>query len=60
MRDYGLWETTEGFRGEGGGYWDRPVMGIKKGMYCMVHWVFHANNESWNTIPKINDVLYGV
>ena len=36
-----------------------PVMGIKEGMYCMEHWVLHANNESWNTTSKTNDVLYG-
>ena len=28
-------------------------------MYWMEHWVLYANNESWNTTSKINDVLYG-
>ena len=32
--------------------WDRLVMGIKEGMYCMVHWVLYTNNESWNTMLK--------
>ena len=25
--------------GRGVGEWDRLVMGIKEGTYCMVHWV---------------------
>ena len=41
------------------GDWDRPVMGIKEGTYCMGHWVLYANNESWNTTSKTKDVLYG-
>ena len=41
------------------GDWDRPVMGIKESTYCMEHWVLYANNESWNTTPKIKNVLYG-
>ena len=28
---------------EGVGNWDRPVMGIKEGTYCMEHWVLYAN-----------------
>ena len=28
--------------------WDRPVMGIKEGTYCMVHWVLYATNEAAN------------
>ena len=39
--------------------WDRPVMGIKEGTYCMEPWVLYANNESWNTTSKTNDVLHG-
>ena len=39
-------KQTEGFRGEGMGDWDRPVMGIKEGMHYMVHWVLYASNES--------------
>ena len=39
------------------GGWVSPVMGIKEGTYCMEHWVLYANNESWNTITKTNDVL---
>ena len=54
MRDYGLWEQPEGFRGEGAGVWDRPVMGIKEATYCMVHWVLYASNESWNFKKKKN------
>ena len=52
-------KQTEGFRGEGAGVWDRPVMGIKESTYCMDHWVLYANNESWNITSKTNDVLYG-
>ena len=25
------------------------VVGIKKGTYCMEHWVWYINNESWKT-----------
>ena len=39
--------------------WDRLVMGIKEGTYCMVHWVLYTSNESWNFTSKIRDVLYG-
>ena len=35
-----------------------PVMDIKEGTYCVEHWVLYANNESWNTTSKTNDVLY--
>ena len=41
------------------GKWVRPVKGIKKGMYCMEHWVLYANNESQNTASKTNDGLWG-
>ena len=41
------------------GGWDRPVMGIKEGTYCMVHWLLYANNESWNIASKTGDILYG-
>ena len=46
-------------KGRAVGKWVRPVKGIKKGMYCMEHWVLYANNESWNTTSKTKDVLYG-
>ena len=45
--------------GRGVGEWDRLVMGIKEGMYCMVHWVLYASNELWNFTSKTRDVLYG-
>ena len=51
-------KQTEGFRGKWGGDWERPVMGIREGMYCMVHWVLYANNESWSTTSKTKDVEY--
>jgi len=35
------------------------VTGIKEGTFCMEHWVLYANNESWNTTSKTNDVMYG-
>ena len=51
-------KQTEGVRGEGVEGWVSPVMGIKKGMYCMEHWVLYASNESWNFTSKTGDVLY--
>ena len=60
MRDYGLWEKKlVVLEGKWVGGWVSPVMGIKEGMYYMDHWVLYANNESWNTTSKTNDVLYG-
>ena len=41
----------------GVGDWDRLVMGIKEGKYCMEHWLLYTNNESWNAASKTNDVL---
>ena len=52
-------KQPEGFRGEGGGGWDRPVMGIKEGTYCMEHGVFYRKIDWWNTTSKTKDVLYG-
>ena len=57
-----LWTLGNKLRvseGRGIGDWDKPVMDIKEGTYCMKHWVLYANNESWNTTSKTNDVLYG-
>ena len=59
MRDYGLWKTLEGFRGEGVGERDRLVMGSKEGTYCMVQWVLYTTNESSNFASESGDVLYG-
>ena len=42
----------------GVGDWDRLVLGIKEGTYCMVHWVLDASNESWNFTSKTREVLY--
>ena len=41
------------------GKWVRPVKGVKKGRYCMEHWLLYANSESWDTTSKVNDVRYG-
>ena len=55
-----LWTLGNKLRASGGeGEWDRLVMGIKEGTYCMVHWVLYTNNESWNTTSKTKNVLYG-
>ena len=54
--DSGKLRVSEGRRM---GDWAGPVMGIKEGTYCMVHWVLYANNKSWNITSKINEVLYG-
>ena len=61
MKHERLWtlRNKQSFRGEGVGEWDRLVMGIKEGMYCLEHWVLYANNESWNSTSKTNVVLYG-
>ena len=45
--------------GKGVGDWDRLVMGTKESMYCMVHWVLYATNESLNFTLETGDVLYG-
>ena len=45
-------KQTEGFRREGCGGGGSPVMGIKEGTYCMVHWVLYATNESSNLQQK--------
>ena len=57
-----LWTLENNLRVSEGrrvGDWDRQVMGIKEGTYCMEHWVLYGNNASWNTTSKKNDVLYG-
>ena len=41
------------------GRWVNLVMCTKEGTYCMEHWMLNVNNESWNTVSKTNDVLYG-
>ena len=33
------------------------MKGTEEGMYCMVHWVLYATNESLNTITKTYDVV---
>ena len=54
MKDCGLWEKKlRASEGRGMGDWDRPMMGIKEGTYCMVHWVLYANNESWNITSNL-------
>ena len=52
-------KQTKGFRGKGGGEWDRLVMGIKEGTCYMVHWVLYTSNVSGNFTSKTRDVLYG-
>ena len=52
-------KQTEDFRGEGVGEWNRLVMGSKEGMYCTVHWVLYATNQSSNFTSETGDVLYG-
>ena len=57
-----LWTLGNKLRaseGRGVGDWERPLMGIEEGTYCVEHWVSYANNESWNTTSKNYDVLYG-
>ena len=57
-----LWTLGNKLRASEGrvvGEWDRLVMGIKEGTYCIVHWVLYASNESCNFTSKTNDVVYG-
>ena len=63
MKHERLWTLRNKLRaseGRGVGEWDRPVMGIKEGTYCMTLWVLYASNESSNFTSKTKDVLYGV
>ena len=57
-----LWTLGNKLRasaGRGLREWVRLVMGIKEGMYCMVHWVLYVTNGTWNFTSKTRDVLYG-
>ena len=38
-------KQTEGFRGRGLWDWDRPVMGIKEGTYCLEHGALDVTRE---------------
>ena len=42
-------KQIESFGREGAGGWVNLVVGIKEGTYCMEHWVWCINNDSWNT-----------
>ena len=57
-RPWTLGNKLRVLEGKGVGEWASPVKGIKEGMYCIEHWVLYANNKSWNTTSKGNDVLY--
>ena len=59
MKHERLWTLGNKLRAsEGRGWkWDRLVMGIKEGTYCMVQWVLYVSNESWNFTSKTKDVL---
>ena len=57
-----LWTLRNKLRaseGRGVGEWDRLVMGRREVMYCMVHWLLYATNESLNFTLETGDVLYG-
>ena len=58
-RPWTLGNKLRASEGEGVVDWDRPLMGIKEGTYCMEPWVLAANKGSWNTPSKTNDVVYG-
>ena len=47
MNNGRLWTLGNKLRASGG-EWDRLVMRIMEGTYCMVHLVLYASNESWN------------
>ena len=62
MNQERLWTLGNKLRvseGRGVGEWDRLVIGIKEGTYCMVHCMLYASYESWNFKSKTRDVLYG-
>ena len=62
MKHERLWTMRNKLRaseGKGVGDWHRPVMGIKEGAYCMVHWALYATNETSNLASETRDVLYG-
>jgi len=58
-RQWTLKNKLRVLEGRGLGGWVSLVMGIEEGTFCMEHWVLCTNNESWNTISKTNDVMYG-
>ena len=43
------YKQTEDLGRDGMQGWVSLLMGIKKGKYCMEHWVWCIYNESWNT-----------
>ena len=49
---------TEGLWREVGGRWARWVMGTKEVTCCDEHWVLYESDESLNSIPETNIVLY--
>ena len=62
MKHERLWTLRNKLRASerrGVGEWNRLVMGIKEGTYCVEHWVLYATNESSKFTPKTRDVLYG-
>ena len=62
MKHERLWTLRNKLRASeerGVGEWDRLVMDSKEGMYCMVHWVLYAANESSNFTSENRDVLCG-
>ena len=62
MKHERLWTLRNKLRaseGKGVGDRNRPLMGMKEGTYCMVHWVLYANNEALNFASESGDVLYG-
>ena len=62
MKHERLWTLRNKLRaseGRGVGESDRLVMGSNEDMYCMVHWVVDATNNSSNFISETRDVLYG-
>ena len=53
MKHERLWTPGNKLRateGRGVWDWDKPVMGIKEGTHCVVHWVLYATHESSNFI----------
>ena len=50
-------EQTEGWWREVGGWWARWVIGIKEGT-CHEHWLLYVNDESLNSTPETDIVLY--
>ena len=52
------WKQTMGAGGDVREGWDNWVMGIKEGIWYNKHIVLYATDESFNSTPEMNNMLY--